>query len=407
MGDIIPYENNPRNNDGAVDAVAASIKEFGFKVPIVIDKNNVIVAGHTRYKASEKLGLETVPCIIADDLNEQQIKAYRLADNKVGELADWDFGALEMELEGIDEIDMEQFGFEPAIDENEEVVEDEVPETPEESKTQKGYLWVLGRHRLLCGDATNPEEVSVLMGGQQADLYLTDPPYNVSLGQNKGHPLRPSEAKQLHRRQDNKIIQNDSWDSDEAFIEFLVASFNAAMGVSKAGAAFYIWYADNQGLNFRTACKQAEMQIRQNLIWNKSVFAFGRQDYQWKHEPCLYGWKDGGAHAWFSDRKQSTVLDFEKPSKSEEHPTMKPVKLFDYLIKNSSKAGDIVLDSFGGSGTTIIACEQNGRCGYCTELDPIYCDVIVKRYINLKGSSDDVYLMDGDKKVPYKDIFDE
>ena len=165
MGDIIPYENNPRNNDGAVDAVAASIKEFGFKVPIVIDKDNVIIAGHTRYKASVKLGLETVPCIVADDLSEQQIKAFRLADNKVGELADWDFSALEMELEGIDEIDMEQFGFEPAVDETEDVVEDEVPEAPEESKTQKGYLWVLGRHRLLCGDATSPEDVNVLMGG--------------------------------------------------------------------------------------------------------------------------------------------------------------------------------------------------------------------------------------------------
>lgn len=243
------------------------------------------------------------------------------------------------------------------------------------------------------------------MGGQYADLYLTDPPYNVSLGMEAGHALRPSEAKQLHRRTDGLVIANDSWKNEEEFIEFLKGSFTAALENLKEGAVYYIWYADTQALNFRLACRDVGMQIRENLIWNKSVFAFGRQDYQWKHEPCLYGWKDGASHAWYGDRKQTTVLDFEKPSKNEQHPTMKPVKLFDYLIQNSSKKGDIVLDSFGGSGTTIIACEQNGRCGYCTELDPHYCDVIVQRYINLKGSSEDVFIIDGDKKISYSEVF--
>ena len=183
-------------------------------------------------------------------------------------------------------------------------------------------------------------------------------------------------------------------------------SFEAARQNMKAGAAFYIWHADSEGYNFRGACRDVGWQVRECLIWSKNSMVLGRQDYQWKHEPCLYGWNEG-SHAWYSDRRQTTVLEFDKPNRSAEHPTMKPVKLFDYLIKNSSKKGDIVLDTFGGSGTTIIACEQNGRCGFSTELDPKYCDVIVQRYINLKGNSDDVYLMDGDKKVPYKDIFDE
>ena len=239
-----------------------------------------------------------------------------------------------------------------------------------------------------------------------ADLYLTDPPYNVSLGMNGSHPLRPSEAKQLHKRTDGLIIQNDQWESGEEFRTFLVNAFSVAKENMKSGAVFYIWHAGTEGYNFIGACNDIGWNVREILIWNKNVFAFGRQDYQWKHEPCLYGWNEGGAHAWYSDRSQTTVLNFDKPTKNEEHPTMKPVALFDYQMRNSTKAGDIVLDSFGGSGTTIIACEQNGRCGYCTELDPKYCDVIIQRYIKLKGNSDDVYLIDGDKKIPYSELFE-
>ena len=223
------------------------------------------------------------------------------------------------------------------------------------------------------------------MDGQKADLLITDPPYNVALGQEGGHALRPSEAKQLHRRTDGLVIQNDSWESDEEFIDFLTSSFDSALTSMRAGAVFYIWYADTQALNFRLACRNADMQIRENLIWNKSVFAMGRQDYQWKHEPCLYGWKDGAAHLWASDRKQSTVIDFSKPSKSELHPTMKPIGLFAYQIGNNTHEGDAVLDIFGGSGTTLMACEQLNRKSYTVELDPHYCDVILQRWEDYTG----------------------
>lgn len=222
-------------------------------------------------------------------------------------------------------------------------------------------------------------------GGVEADLLLTDPPYNVSLGLDAGHPLKPSEAKQLHRRTDGLVIENDSWKNDSEFVDFLTGAFNSALSVVKKGGVFYIWYAGTQGINFESACKNAGMQIRQILIWNKSVFSFGRQDYQWKHEPCIYGWKDGAAHLWKNDRKQTTVLDFDKPTKSEMHPTMKPIALFSYQIENSTNKGDAVLDIFGGSGTTLIACEQLDRKSYTCELDPHYCDVIIQRWENLTG----------------------
>lgn len=206
------------------------------------------------------------------------------------------------------------------------------------------------------------------------------------------------------KTKDRLTIKNDSMEDDK-FREFLKDSFEAARQNMKAGAAFYIWHADSEGYNFRGACRDVGWTVRECLIWEKNAMVLGRQDYQWKHEPCLYGWNEGGSHAWYSDRKQTTILNFEKPNRNAEHPTMKPVKLFDYLIKNSSKKGDAILDTFGGSGTTIIACEQNGRCGYSTELDPKYCDVIVQRYINLKGNSEDVFILDGDKKVPYSEVF--
>lgn len=242
-----------------------------------------------------------------------------------------------------------------------------------------------GGHRLICGDSTDVAVIEKLMDGQKADLLITDPPYNVALGMSGSHPLRPSEAKQLHRRTDGKIIQNDSWETDEEFVEFLVSAYNSALSVMRNGAVFYIWYASTQAFNFLMACKKADMRVRETLIWNKSVFAFGRQDYQWKHEPCLYGWKDGASHFWNSDRKQTTVLDFDKPSKSEEHPTMKPIALFAYQITNNTHEGDAVLDIFGGSGTTIIACEQLKRKAYSCELDEHYCDVIIQRWENLTG----------------------
>lgn len=371
LKNLKPYENNPRKNDDAVKYVAESIKEFGFKVPIVIDKNNVIVAGHTRYKAAKKLKMNEVPCIIADDLTDEQIKAFRLADNKVAEKAEWDFDLLNAELDDIIDLDMELFGFEDALqDDAEEAVEDEFEvELPPEPKSKLGDIYQLGNNRLMCGDSTVLEDVEKLMGGEQADMLLTDPPYNVNYeGKTK----------------DKLKIKNDQMGNDN-FRQFLTDAFSNADMVMKPGAVFYIWHADSEGYNFRGACFDAGWTVRQCLIWNKNSMVMGRQDYQWKHEPCLYGWKEGAGHLWASDRKQTTVINFDKPTRNDMHPTMKPIPLFDYQIKNNTKGGDVVLDLFGGSGTTIMACEQNGRRGYSMEYDPRYVDVIIARWEKFTG----------------------
>lgn len=369
IDELIPYEKNPRKNDEAVKYVAESIKAFGFKVPIVIDKNNVIVAGHTRYKASKKLKLTEVPCIVADDLTDEQIKAYRLADNKVAEKADWDFELLDAELDDLFDFDMTLFGFEDVLEETEAKDDAYEVNVPEEPKSKPGDIYQLGRHRLMCGDSTSVEDVEKLMNGVKVDLLITDPPYNVAYeGKTK----------------DALTIENDSME-DEQFRQFLRSAFFAADSVMKEGAVFYIWHADSEGYNFRGACHDIGWQVRQCLIWNKNVMVMGRQDYHWKHEPCLYGWKAGASHLWASDRKQTTILDFERPSRNAEHPTMKPVPLFDYQIQNNTKKEDVVLDLFGGSGTTLIACEQNGRTSYTMELDCKYVDVIIDRWETLTG----------------------
>lgn len=402
LKEIHPYENNPRKNDAAVQAVANSIKEFGFKVPIVIDKNNEIVCGHTRYKAAKKLKLKKVPCVVADDLSDEQIKAYRLADNKVGELAEWDMDALADELGDI-QMDMQQFGFEidMSLDDAEaEVVEDNFEEEPpEDPVTLLGDIYELGRHRLICGDSTDPKVIATLMDGETADLLLTDPPYNIAYEGGTG-----------------MTIQNDDWADDDSFINFLHDAFTAGLSALRPGAAFYIWYADTQALNFRRAAEKSGMQVRQNLIWAKNTFTLGRQDYQWRHEPCLYGWKDGAAHYFtdsrtestviednieinkltkeemrqllkelLSDRQSTTVIHEDKPIRSSMHPTMKPLRLLARQIKNSTRPGELVLDIFGGSGSTLMTCEQLGRTCYTVELDPKYCDVIVERWEQATG----------------------
>lgn len=368
---IKPYEKNPRKNDDAVKYVAESIKQFGFKVPIVIDSDGIIVAGHTRYKAAKKLKLQEVPCIVADDLTEEQVKAFRLADNKVAEKAEWDFDLLGDELDDILNIDMEAFGFDFEIEEEEpEAVEDDYEvELPEEPKAKLGDIYQLGRHRLMCGDSTNLTDVQKLMGDELADMLLTDPLYNVDYeGKTK----------------DKLKIENDKMDNDN-FRQFLIDAFSNADTVMKQGAVFYIWHADSEGYNFRGACFDVGWKVRQCIIWNKNCMVMGRQDYQWKHEPCLYGWKDGASHLWASDRKQTTVINFDKPNRNALHPTMKPIPLFDYQIKNNTKGNDIVLDLFGGSGTTIMACEQNSRRGYVMEFDPRYVDVIIDRWEQFTG----------------------
>ncbi|MFK4916538.1 DNA modification methylase [Lactococcus petauri] len=373
--ELIPYINNPRNNDEAVDAVASSIKNFGFKVPIVIDGQNEIITGHTRYKAAKKLGLKEVPTIKASDLSPEQVKAFRLADNKVSEIATWDIEALNIELAEISamelDLDMSDLGFEE-IEAIKEVEEDEEfdPTPPEDPISQLGEIYQLGRHRLMVGDSTDKVQVESLMGGELADMLLTDPPYNVAYqGATK----------------DALTIQNDNKSSGEFYL-FLRNAFTAAKAVMKKGGAFYCWYASSEVVNFHNALIDSEFMVKQELIWNKNQMVLSRQDYHWKHEPCLYGWLAGDSHNWYSNRKQTTVLDFDKPQRNAEHPTMKPVKLFDYQIQNSSKPGDIILDLFGGSGTTLIAAEQNKRCAYLMEYDPRYADVIIKRWEELTGN---------------------
>lgn len=401
--ELTPYERNTKKHDQKqIDNVAESIKRFGFVQPIVIDKNDVVVIGHCRLLASKQLGLAQVPCLYVDSLTDEQVKALRIADNKTNE-SEWDMEMLRLELP---EIDFFGFDFDFGLTEEEpELIEDEPPE-PEEDKepiTKPGDIWELGRHRLLCGDSTDPEQVSRLMDGATADLVLTDPPYNVSYeGKTK----------------DKLTIKNDAKE-DSDFYDFLCRAFKSMDAHLKPGGVFYIWHADSEGLNFRKACKNTGWTVRQCLIWNKNVMVMGRQDYQWKHEPCLYGWKDGAAHYFIDDRTQTTVyedkgidlkklkksemlellkdifadkvsttvINEDRPSRSAEHPTMKPVKLMGRLVRNSSKPGDIVLDTFGGSGSTLMACEQLERTTYTMELDPKYCDVIVKRWENFTGAT--------------------
>jgi DNA modification methylase len=376
---LIEYARNPRKNDHVVDKIAAAIKEFGFRVPVVAKSDGLVVDGHLRLKAAKKLGLSDIPVILADDMTDAQIKAFRISVNRMSEFAEWDNELLALELSDLKGLnfDLDLTGFSPdeiaalqPIQVNPGLTdEDEVPEPPKEPVTKPGDVWVIGDHRLLCGDSTSIADLERLCAGQRVDMWLTDPPYNVAYEGGTKEKL---------------TIQNDSM-GDNQFRQFLRDAYTAADAVMKAGAVFYIWHADSEGYNFRGAAKDAGWTVRQCLIWKKSSLVLGRQDYHWQHEPCLYGWKDGAGHLWAADRKQTTIMEFDKPSRNGEHPTMKPVALFEYQMLNNTKGGDMVLDSFGGSGTTLIAAEKNGRVARLMELDPIYCDVIVKRWQDFTG----------------------
>lgn len=378
VAELIPYVNNSRtHSDEQVAQIAASIKEFGWTNPILIDENDSIIAGHGRLMAARKLGHEQVPTIRLKNLTEAQKKAYVIADNRLALNAGWDMEMLKIELQNLQELefDLDLLGFDAkelnAILEPEQIEgltdEDDAPAVPVEPKTKLGDIYQLGKHRLMCGDSCSTNDMEKLCDGQLVDMWLTDPPYNVAYEGGTG-----------------LTIQNDDM-GDEQFRQFLRDAYVTADLVMKPGAVFYIWHADSEGYNFRGAARDANWTVRQCLIWKKSSLVMGRQDYHWKHEPCLYGWKDGAGHLWSADRKQTTILEFEKPSKNGEHPTMKPVALFEYQMLNNTKGGDIVLDSFGGSGTTLIAAEKNGRVARIMELDPKYCDVIVKRWEDFTG----------------------
>ena len=391
VSDLIAYENNPRKNDDAVDAVASSIKSFGFKVPVIVDSNNVIIAGHTRVKACKKIGITEVPCVIADDLTEDQIKAFRLADNKTSELAEWDLDKLSEELKFI-EMDMSQFGFEDLEQElDREVLEDEFDENEAVSEnpySRKGDIFILGNHKLMCGDSTINDDVKKLVDGKQVDMIFTDPPYNVDYEGSTGMK-----------------IQNDK-QKDEDFYNFLSSAFNNMFECVKPGGVIYCCHADTEGLNFRTAFKNAGFKLAECLIWVKNSLVLGRQDYHWRHEPILYGWKEGAGHYFVDDRTQDTIWEYNKPKANNLHPTMKPLELVGKAIKNSSKRNESVLDLFGGSGSTLIACEQIQRNAFLMELDERYVDVIVKRYLRFIQSYEGCYLIRDGEKIPLESIKD-
>jgi site-specific DNA-methyltransferase (adenine-specific) len=377
---LVPYAKNSRtHSDAQVAQIAASIKEWGFTTAVLVDEDGGIIAGHGRLMAARKLNMAEVPVMVAAGWSDAQKRAYVIADNKLALNAGWDNELLALELADIQGLgfDVELTGF--SDEEIKDLMpveitegltdEDDAPAVQENPVTVLGDVWVMGKHRLLCGDSTSFDDLGKLCENQLVDMWLTDPPYNVAYEGKTKDALK---------------IKNDSM-GDDQFRQFLRDAYTAADTVMKPGAVFYIWHADIEGYNFRGAAQDAGWKVRQCLIWKKSSMVMGRQDYHWKHEPCLYGWKEGAGHLWAADRKQTTILEFDKPSRNGEHPTMKPVALFEYQLLNNTKGGDIVLDSFGGSGTTLIAAEKNRRVARLMELDPKYCDVIVKRWQDFTG----------------------
>lgn len=377
---LIPATYNPRKNLKPSDAeyvkIKNSIEKFGFVSPLVINKDMTVIGGHQRLKILKEMGIVEVECIIVD-LDKTNEKALNIALNKIQ--GDWDEEKLEALLQELklEDFDTNLTGFD--FDEVDEILKDvngskeddfdvdSAYEEIEEPITKPGDVWILGKHRLMCGDSAQKEDVMRLMNNQDADMLLTDPPYNVD------YVGKTSEALK---------IKNDNM-SDNQFYEFLKKVFENMYSVTKEGASIYVFHADTEGLNFRKAFKDAGYKLAECLIWKKDCFVMGRQDYQWQHEPILYGWKEGAAHHFINDRTQSTILEFDRPRQSSLHPTMKPIDLVARLLKNSSKENDKILDLFGGSGSTIIAAEQLNRNCYTMELDPKYCDVIVKRWESL------------------------
>lgn len=374
-----PSEYNPRKDlqpeDEEYIKIKNSILEFGYVAPVIINADMTVIGGHQRLKVLKELGYEEIQCIVVD-LDKNKEKALNLALNKIS--GEWENDKLEAILAELKEtdVDINITGF--SNDEVDDILKDiigsneddfdleEALDEIEEPTTKVGDIWRLGKHRLLCGDSTQQEDVMRLMNNQEADMLLTDPPYNVDYEGIAGK------------------IENDNMNETE-FYNLLIDAFINMYSVAKAGAPIYVFHADTEGLNFRNAFKNAGFKLAQCLVWVKNTFVMGRQDYQWKHEPILYGWKKGKAHYFIDNRSQNTVLEFDKPTRNAEHPTMKPIDLLVYLIKNSSKENNLIVDLFGGSGSSLIAAEQSNRICYTMELDPRYCDVIIKRWETLTG----------------------
>ena len=402
IADLLEYKNNAKEHpQWQIEQIVESIEKFGFNDPIAIDENNTIIEGHGRLYALQEMGADEVECIRLSHLGENEKKAYILAHNKLTMNTEFDADLIAQELGEIEGIDMSSFGFlmDPLIEVVEDDFDDEAAIEQPEPIAKLGDVYQLGEHFLMCGDSTDFIAVKKLCGEAMMDLLVTDPPYNVAY-----------EGK----TEDALTIENDNMD-DAKFREFLKAAFACADGVMRPGAAFYIWHADLEGFNFRGACRDIGWTVRQCLIWNKNQMVLGRQDYQWKHEPCLYGWKDGAAHYFVDDRNLLTVLEEEselkkmskaelinyileiqeqtattvinevKPSRNGLHPTMKPLRLIERLVRNSSKKGENVLDLFNGSGSTLMVCEQLGRRYFGMELDPRYVDATIERWEEFTG----------------------
>lgn len=393
---LVPYVRNARTHSKEqILQLRASLREFGFVNPVIVDKDLNIIAGHGRILAAKEEGITEVPCVFAEHLTEAQKRAYIIADNRLAMNAGWDMEMLSVEiseLQGVD-FDLSVLGFDEAelsklMGDIEDVKDDDFDVDEELKKpavTKVGDLWLLGNHRLICGDSTKIDTFTVLMDGKQANLVVTDPPYNVNYEGSAGK------------------LKNDNM-ADEAFYTFLLSAFKNMEAVMTKDASIYVFHADTEGLNFRKAFSDAGFYLSGTCIWKKQSLVLGRSPYQWQHEPVLFGWKKAGKHNWYSDRKQTTIWEFEKPKKNADHPTMKPVPLIAYPILNSSMVNSIVLDPFGGSGSTLVACEQTERICYTIELDEKYCDVIVKRYVEQVGDSDSVFLLRDGTKYKYSEL---
>lgn len=398
---LVPYANNARTHSPEqIKKLRSSLREFGFINPVIIDRDYGVIAGHGRILAAQEEGLEKVPCVFADHLTEAQKKAYIIADNRMAMDAGWDEEMLRVEIEALQAADFDPLltGFDEKEladlfgNEEDKVKDDDFDLSAALEKAafvERGDVWVVGRHRLMCGDATSAEDVARLMDGRKANLIVTDPPYGVSFKSSSG-----------------LTIQNDSIKNEE-FYSFLLSAFkNMADNLEKGGAA-YVFHADTEGLNFRRAFIDAGFHLAGCCIWAKDSLVLGRSDYQWQHEPILYGFLQNGKHPWYSDRKQTTIWNFAKPKRNANHPTSKPLDLLSYPIGNSSQPNAIVVDTFGGSGSTMVACEQASRICFMMELDEKYASVILRRAVENGIAPEDIFVERGGQKMPYTDLVKE
>jgi len=399
---LIPYVNNARTHSPEqITKLRSSLREFGFINPVLIDREFNVLAGHGRIAAAKEEGINEVPCVFVEHLSEAQKKAYILADNRMSLDAGWDDELLKVEMASLQEMgfDVGMTGFDEseladlfADDNNTSAKDDDFDLTAALEKAafvQRGDIWTVGRHRLMCGDATSAEDVAALMSGTKANLILTDPPYGVSFRSSSG-----------------LTIQNDSMKNEE-FYNFLLSAFQCMVEHLESGGAAYVFHADTEGLNFRRAFVDAGLHLAGCCIWVKDSLVLGRSDYQWQHEPVLYGFLQNGKHKWYSDRKQTTIWNFAKPKRNADHPTSKPLDLLSYPIGNSTQENAVVIDTFGGSGSTLMACEKMNRICCTMELDEKYASVILRRYVEDTGDADGVYVIRNGEKIPYSDLVKE